>query len=153
MWKVKRYWLSTGAGYNHMNDIVVLQTCQGLIRYLDEVLGASVAREKGIVVGYDHRMKGSLSSAGFARITAAVFVSQGYKVYFLEDLVATPFVAYGVTFLGCAAGIMVTASHNPKLDDGYKVSFIVMCRLTASRYLPSTDIGLLGQWVTNYSAS
>lgn len=73
------------------------------------------------MIGYDHRCLGSLSSESFARMTAAVFISQGFKVYLLTELCPTPFVAFGVTNLGCAAGVMVTASHNPKQDDGYKV--------------------------------
>lgn len=109
-----------GAGFNRMNDLVILQTSQGLLKYLEQTLGDS-AKSRGIVVGYDHRKNKSLSSLSFARITAAVFLSQGYKVYLLEDLVATPMVAFGVTELNCAAGIMVTASHNPKRDNGYKV--------------------------------
>eukprot|EP01040_Poterioochromonas_malhamensis_P006573 gene6572-7077_t len=108
-----------GPGYACMNDLVVLQTCQGLIRYLESVDPA--AKEKGLVVGYDHRRLGSLSSQGFARITAAVFLSQGFKVYLLENFVATPFVPFAIKHFKTAAGIMVTASHNPKQDNGYKV--------------------------------
>lgn len=128
-----------GPGYACMNDLVVLQTCQGLIRYLESVDPA--AKEKGLVVGYDHRRLGTLSSQGFARITAAVFLSQGFKVYLLENFVATPFVPFAIKHFKTAgnshlsfpiysqysqyflfiAGIMVTASHNPKQDNGYKV--------------------------------
>jgi phosphoglucomutase/phosphoglucomutase/phosphopentomutase len=76
---------------------------------------------RGIVVGYDHRRQGQLSSQSFASITAAVCVSQGFRVYMLSNMVATPLVAFAVTHLGTAAGVMVTASHNPKADNGYKV--------------------------------
>lgn len=62
-----------------------------------------------------------LSSLGFARIAAKVFLNQGYRVYLLEHLVHTPQVPYGVEHFGCAAGMMVTASHNPKQDNGFKV--------------------------------
>jgi phosphomannomutase len=122
-----------------MNDIVVLQTCQGLIRYLDTTFGETMARESGIVVGYDHRAteSGALSSSGFAKITAAVFASQGYKVNILENLVATPLVAYAVTHLRCVCGIMVTASHNPKQDDGYKVYWA-----NGSQIIPPHDTGI-----------
>ena len=57
---------------------------------------------KGIVIGYDHRKLGTLSSLQFALVTAAVFISQGHKVYLLENFVATPFVAFAVTHLNCA---------------------------------------------------
>lgn len=64
-----------------------------------------------------------VSSEGFARLAAAVFVSRGFKVYFLGGTVPTPLVAFGVSHLKACAGVMVTASHNPKMDNGYKVSF------------------------------
>lgn len=67
--------------------------------------------------GFDGRH----NSRAFARTAAAVFVSQGVRVHLFGDLVPTPFVAAGVAELGAAAGIMVTASHNPKADNGYKV--------------------------------
>lgn len=79
------------------------------------------AKSRGIVVGYDHRRLGELSSEGFAHITAAVAMSQGFTVYSASRVVATPMVAYAVKDLNAAAGVMVTASHNPKADDGYKV--------------------------------
>ena len=109
-----------GAGYNSMNSLVILQTTQGIVKYLENVLGDS-AKQQGVVIGYDHRSLGSLSSLTFARVSAAVLLGAGFKVYCLEDYVPTPFVAYGVRLLGAAAGIMVTASHNPKIDNGFKV--------------------------------
>ena len=57
---------------------------------------------QGIVIGYDHRKLGTLSSLGFARISAAVLLSQGIKVYLLEGFVPTPFVAFAVSHLDCA---------------------------------------------------
>ena len=106
----------------------------------------------GIVIGYDHRTMNGLSSKGFARITAAVFLSKGYKVYVLENLVPTPFVAYATTYLNCAAGIMVTASHNPKADNGYKVYWG-----NGSQIIPPHDSGIaasimknLQPWQDNY---
>ena len=87
-----------GAGYNCMNSLVILQTTQGLIRYLENVLGNN-AKSQGVIIGYDHRLLGTLSSLEFARVSAAVFIGAGFKVYCLEDYVPTPFVAYGVTLL------------------------------------------------------
>jgi phosphoglucomutase/phosphopentomutase len=109
------------AGYNGMNDLVILQTTQGLASYLIEQLGEKAAQERGVIIGYDHRKKGSLSSLSFARYCAAVFLARGIKVYCLEGFVPTPFVPYGVTKFNCCAGLMITASHNPKADNGYKV--------------------------------
>lgn len=108
-----------GAGYGRMNDLVVMQTAQGLCKYLEAHVPD--AKSRGIVVGYDHRRLGELSSAGFARITAAVAMSQGFRVYSFQHVVATPMAAYAVKEHHAAAGVMVTASHNPKADNGYKV--------------------------------
>jgi len=121
-----------GAGYTRMNGLTLLQTSQGLARYLIECFGEA-AKERGIVIGYDHRATkvenqgagndaaSTLSSQQFCRQCAAVFLHVGFKVYLLEELVPTPFVAFGVTHLNCCCGIMVTASHNPRRDNGFKV--------------------------------
>jgi len=141
-----------GAGYNCMNTLVILQTTQGLVRYLEAVLGDN-GKKQGVVIGYDHRALGSLSSLQFARVSAAVLLGAGFKVYCLEDYVPTPFVAFGVTLLGAAAGIMVTASHNPKMDNGFKVYWG-----NGSQIIPPHDIeiakaidGNLKPWGTEIS--
>lgn len=114
-----------GVGYCRMNDLVILQTMQGMVRYLEGQFGVETARQRGVIIGFDHRESGSLSSRGFARICTAVLASQGHKVYVMSakgpGFVPTPFVAFAVTNLKCAAGIMITASHNPKEDNGFKV--------------------------------
>jgi phosphomannomutase len=102
-------------GFQGLNDIVVQQTAQGVAVVLGERVDG--AREKGVVVGYDHRKR----SRRFAEITANVFLARGFKVYLSERLCATPYVAYGVRLFGAAAGIMVTPSHNPAGDNGYKL--------------------------------
>lgn len=144
-----------GGGYNRMNDLVILQTAQGLSRYLLEVVGDAAAKEAGLVIGYDHRRFGSLSSLDFARMTAAVFLSQGFRVYLLEGFVATPLVAYGVRRLGCCCGVMVTASHNPKRDNGFKVYWG-----NGSQIIPPHDAGIaaaieanLAPWQESYDCS
>lgn len=98
-----------------MNELVVLQTSQGLCEYI-------AAKHDGrydfsIVIGYD----GRYNSEDFAYRTAAPFLLKGCKVFMFSKLVPTPYVAFAVKRLGCAAGVMVTASHNPKDDNGYKV--------------------------------
>lgn len=110
-----------GAGYCRMNMLTVLQTTQGLAKYLVECFGLEELKRSGVIIGYDHRQKGSLSSIQFARMASACFLHMDIKVYLLEGFVPTPFVAYGVTLMKCKCGIMVTASHNPKGDNGYKV--------------------------------
>ena len=103
------------AGFSRMNDLTVIQTSHGLAQYLlDDVPGAAKA---GIVIGYD----GRYNSRRFAEVAAATFHAKGLKVWWYGSLVHTPMVPFGVTHLDAAAGIMITASHNPKYDNGYKV--------------------------------
>lgn len=104
-----------GAGFSRINDLTIIQTSQGLASYLfredEDVVSA------GIVIGYDARH----NSKHFAELAAAVFVTKGIKVWWYEDLVHTPLVSYGVQSKGASAGIMISASHNPGYDNGYKV--------------------------------
>ncbi|GGO83167.1 phospho-sugar mutase [Wenjunlia tyrosinilytica] len=102
-----------GAGPNRMNRAVVIRAAAGLAAYL---------RKQGhgnalVVVGYDARHK----SADFALATAAVMVGAGLRAAVLPRALPTPVLAYAVNHLGAAAGVTVTASHNPPRDNGYKV--------------------------------
>jgi phosphomannomutase len=113
------------AGFSCMNDLTVRQASQGLCHYILEV--AKDAKERGIVVGYDGRH----NSKKFAELTAATFIFQGVPVYLFETVIPTPFVAFGVTNLGCQAGIVITASHNPAEDNGYKVYWDNGCQIVS----------------------
>jgi len=112
-----------GLGSKAMNDLTVLQTTQGVADYLLNKSGLTDVREMGIVIGYDHRQTedGAHKSENFALVSAAVFLSKGFKVYLTTEVVATPMVAFAIRHYKAAAGIMVTASHNPKEDNGYKL--------------------------------
>ncbi|GBG25996.1 Phosphoglucomutase-2 [Hondaea fermentalgiana] len=110
-----------GPGTARVNDLVALQTVQGLIKYLEKTLGEDKVKERGIVIGFDHRRRGTLTSKGFAAIMAAACQLRGIKVYFLREIVATPFVPFAVAKYGAAAGIMETCSHNPRPDGGIKI--------------------------------
>nr|AOE43345.1 phosphoglucomutase [Coremiostelium polycephalum] len=112
------------AGFSCMNDLTVIQASQGLCMYVKQTL-APDAERKGIVVGYD----GRYNSEVFAKLTAATFVSQGFKVHLFSRLVPTPFVAFAVPFLKACVGVMITASHNPKDDNGYKVYWDNGCQI------------------------
>ena len=105
-----------GAGFSRLNSLTIIQTSQGLARYLIEEENA-LATTAGVVVGYDARH----NSKKFAQLAAAAFIAKGIKVLWFEDLVHTPMVPFAVKHFHAAAGIMVTASHNPKQDNGYKV--------------------------------
>jgi len=106
-----------GAGYSRMNYLVVQQSAQGIAKYLLQTYGPEVCKERGVVIGYDGRH----NSKGYAHISAAVFKHYGVKCLLFDDYVMTPMVPYTTVKRNCLAGIMVTASHNPKQDNGYKV--------------------------------
>ena len=108
------------AGYAGMNDLVIIQTSQGLSKYILSHYGSTLEiKAQGIVIGYDGRH----NSKRFAERTAVAFLSQGIKVYLFQETVPTPFVPFAIRKLKALAGIVVTASHNPKDDNGYKVYF------------------------------
>jgi len=79
--------------------------------------GKEECEKRGVVIGYDGRH----NSKGYAHISAAVFKKIGVKCILFEDYVCTPMVPYSTIKFNCLAGVMVTASHNPKQDNGYKV--------------------------------
>ncbi|RLN88079.1 hypothetical protein BBJ28_00015457 [Nothophytophthora sp. Chile5] len=132
-----------GPGPAAMSDLVVIQTTQGICKYLTRVFGDQ-AKRMGVVVGYDHRQQGSLNSKRFAELTAAVCVHYGIKVFLYEGFVATPLVPFCIEQKGCAAGVMVTASHNPKADNGYKVYWS-----NGSQIIPPHDAGIAAEIESN----
>jgi phosphomannomutase len=102
-----------GAGPNRMNRVVVLRAAAGLAAYVRERAGDSAS----VVIGYDARK----NSHVFATDTAEVMTGAGLTAFLLPGPLPTPVLAYAIRELGCAAGVMVTASHNPPQDNGYKV--------------------------------
>ena len=104
-----------GAGPMRMNRLVVQQAAAGLVDYLlRTVEGADGA---GILIGFDARRKSDV----FALDTARVAAARGMKALLLPSVFPTPVLAWNISRLGVAAGVMVTASHNPPQDNGYKV--------------------------------
>jgi phosphomannomutase len=104
-----------GAGPSRVNVATIRLASAGLARYLlDEVEEAASA---GVVVGHDARR----GSERFAQEAAAILSGAGLRTYRLPPFAPTPLLAFAVRHLGCAAGVMVTASHNPPQDNGYKV--------------------------------
>ena len=107
-----------------MNDLTVVQAAQGLAKYcLSKEQHNNNGKKPIAVVGYDHRENKELniSSLSFAIHTALVFEQAGMECILLDGFVLTPLVPFVLNSVGAAVGIMITASHNPKQDDGYKV--------------------------------
>lgn len=120
---------SMKAGFAHMNSLTVLQASHGLADYV-------TSQSKGphsVVIGYDARH----NSEKFARLTAAAFLSHGFTIYWFGDLVHTPLVPFTVLQRQASVGIMITASHNPKNDNGYKVYWS-----NGSQIIPPRDAGI-----------
>ena len=103
------------AGFSRMNCLTVIQTSQGLAQHILDTKADSAGAS--IVVGFDGRR----DSRRFAEKAAAAFIAYGFDVIWFDDFVHTPLVPFAVRTKGAAAGIMITASHNPKDDNGYKV--------------------------------
>jgi phosphoglucomutase len=102
-----------GAGTNRMNIYTVRVASQGLANYINK-LGK---QDKGIVIAYDSRFM----SPEFSLEAAKIFCANGIKAYLFDELRPTPELSFSVRYLKAAAGIVVTASHNPKQYNGYKV--------------------------------
>ena len=103
-----------GAGTNRMNIYNVAQATQGFADTIAE--GGEEAKNKGVAIAYDVRHM----SEKFAKIAAEVFASNGIKVYIHKEIQPTPVCSYTIRKLGNVAGVMVTASHNPREYNGYK---------------------------------
>ena len=104
-----------GCGMNMMNVFTVMRATQGLSMYIKTLPEADQAR--GVVISYDTRRNSRL----FAEKAAAVLAKNGIKAYLFDDVHPVPMLSYAVRYLKTIAGIMITASHNPKEYNGYKV--------------------------------
>ena len=110
-----------GAGTNRMNIYVVRRATQGLCNYLK-----ATTLPRSIAIGYDSRIKSDL----FAMEAARVIAANGLIAYIYPRLEPTPALSWAVRYLGCGAGICVTASHNPAKYNGYKVYGADGCQIT-----------------------
>ncbi|MGI6787773.1 MAG: phospho-sugar mutase [Acholeplasmataceae bacterium] len=103
-----------GAGTNRMNVFTVRKTSLGFANFLAK---DPKNKKKGIAIAHDNRH----FSKEFAREVAEVFAQEGFKVYLFKELRPTPMLSFAIRHFGCAGGVMLTASHNPKEYNGYKV--------------------------------
>ncbi|GMR42339.1 hypothetical protein PMAYCL1PPCAC_12534 [Pristionchus mayeri] len=101
------------AGFARLNDLTIIQLSHGFARHVKNVYPGD---SRGVAIGFDGRH----NSRRFARLAANVFMRNGIKVYLFSEVAPTPVVSWATIHLGCHAGLMVTASHNPKEDNGYK---------------------------------
>lgn len=104
-----------GAGTNRMNKYIIRKATRGFANYLLDKYGADIS--KGVAIGYDSRN----NSDSFAREAALVMAAAGIPAHLYDELEPTPVLSFTVRELGCIGGIVVTASHNPKEYNGYKV--------------------------------
>ncbi|HOB86282.1 MAG TPA: phospho-sugar mutase, partial [Bacillota bacterium] len=104
-----------GPGLNRMNLYVVRRATQGLADYLNKTVKEAAARK--VAIAYDTRR----FSREFALEAALVLAANGVKAYLFDGERPTPQLSFTIRALGCAAGIVVTASHNPPQYNGYKV--------------------------------
>lgn len=110
-----------GAGANRMNKYTVDKATKGLCEYLKN----EFAGEKSVVIAYDSRN----NSKAFAECAAEVLCYNGIKTFLFEEIMPTPVLSFSVRYLNCNAGIVITASHNPKEYNGYKVYDEYGCQL------------------------
>lgn len=104
-----------GYGINMMNVYTVMRATQGLCEWIKTLGEAKISR--GVVISYDTRRK----SQEFAKAAAGVLAKNGIKAYLFDDVHPVPMLSYAVRYLNTIAGVMITASHNPKEYNGYKV--------------------------------
>ncbi len=120
-----------GAGSNRMNAYTVRRATQGLANYIQE----QKIENPSVAIAFDSRNNSSF----FARETARVFAANGIKTYIYETLRPTPVLSFTVRHLGCTAGIVITASHNPPEYNGYKAYWSDGCQVTSPRDIAIID--------------
>ena len=125
-----------GAGPNRMNRVIVAQAAAGLAAYLLARTNQSSGASPSVVVGYDARH----NSAVFASDTAEIMAGAGITAHLLPTCLPTPVLAFAIRHLGVSAGVMVTASHNPPQDNGYKVYLA-----DSSQIVPPADADISDQ--------
>ncbi len=112
-----------GAGTNRMNIYTVARASHGVAKYM---LESGAKKRFSIAIAYDSRNNSEL----FAKVSAAVYAGAGIKTFLYRELMPTPALSYAVRNIGCDAGVVITASHNPAKYNGYKVYGSDGCQIT-----------------------
>ena len=151
-----------GPGPGRMNRVVVRRAAAGIARYLQAhggqggSLPSGDSRGGAVVIGYDARHNSDV----FAADSAAILAGAGLRALMLPRPLPTPVLAYAIRALGCAAGIMVTASHNPAHDNGYKVYLAdgsqitppadaqISAAIAQVSEFPVSELPMSDEWVT-----
>ena len=123
-----------GAGSNRMNRYTVGMATQGFANYLKKCFGQ--LRQIKVAITHDCRN----NSDYFSRIVAEIFEANGFHVYLTKELRPTPELSYAIRYYGCQGGVMVTASHNPKIYNGYKAYWSDGAQVIAPH-----DVNIIGE--------
>jgi phosphoglucomutase/phosphomannomutase len=130
---------TVGLGPNRINTITIGQSAQGVANYILKNLGSD-AQTKGVVVAHDTR----ITSRQFAELTAAIFSANGFKTYLFDSFRATPELSFAIRHLGCVSGAVISASHNPPADNGFKAYW-----QDGGQVVPPHDKGILTEVTQN----
>lgn len=125
-----------GAGSNRMNKYTVARASLGIANYFNSKKNNADSNEIcKIAIAYDSRNNSEL----FAKISAVVYANNGFEVFLFDRLVPVPVLSFTTGYLGCDAGVMITASHNPKEYNGYKVYDSTGCQLCTEEAKSALD--------------
>ena len=125
---------TTGVGSNRINRVTIGESAQALCRYAASI--DDQAPQKGVVIACDTR----LSSDELSRFTAQVCAANGFKVYIFDRFRATPELSFAVRHLGASVGVVISASHNPPADNGFKAYWS-----DGSQIVPPHDHGVINE--------
>lgn len=106
---------TVGIGSNRINRVTIGESAQGLVDYVHAQVGEA-AKEQGIVIAHDTR----ITSREFAEYVAGIIAANGFRTYLFDSFRATPELSFAVRYLNAAAGVVISASHNPPSDNGFK---------------------------------
>lgn len=134
-----------GAGTNRINKFTIGKTTMGLGQYLLQIYGAQACDERGVVIAYDTRNNSEL----FSEVTADVLSGMGIRVYRYAEARPTPQLSFSVLHFNALAGVVITASHNPKEYNGYKVYDADGCQLVPKQ---AKQIAARVNAISDYSA-
>lgn len=122
-----------GIGTNKLNQYTIAIATQALCNYIKK----QKEKNPSVIIGYDNRK----NSTFFAEVSAKVIAANNIKVYLFKELRPTPIISFGCRYKNCSAGIMITASHNPKDYNGYKVYW-----KDGSQVLPPHDVSIIEEY-------